>query len=75
MQTVTCDNASDNEKMYATVLRMVKVFCEDNKVKWSLLARVLCMAHVIQLSLKAMIKDIKIQVKKNTLIIDWDEDP
>ena len=34
-----------------------------------------CLAHVIQLSLKALIEDIKIQARNNKVITEWHEDP
>ncbi|KAJ6038847.1 hypothetical protein N7460_007564 [Penicillium canescens] len=68
--TITTDNASNNNTLVASIQESVQSLdLGDNTA----IIRVPCMAHVIQLSLKQLLGQMKADPKNNTAQAEWTE--
>lgn len=66
--TITTDNASNNNTLVASIQETVQSLnLGDNTA----IVRVPCMAHVIQLSLKQLLGQMKAEPKNNTTQVEW----
>ena len=68
--TITTDNATSNEVLVRTMQEAVKILHSE----LGQLSRVPCLAHVIQLTLKDLVDNLKITPKNNKTITEWHEE-
>jgi hypothetical protein len=74
--TITADNAGNNDTLIKAMQDAIETFKKNNGLIDDIgqVIRVPCLAHVIQLSLKALIGDLKITAKNKTIISTWEDD-
>lgn len=67
---ITTDNASNNNTLVASIQEMVQSLDLGDDTA---IIRVSCIAHVIQLSLKQLLGQMKAEPKNNTTQVEWTE--
>lgn len=67
---ITTDNASNNHTLMASVQESIQSLELNNS---STIIRVPCIAHVIQLSLKDLLGQMKVNPKNETAEMEWSE--
>ena len=67
---ITTDNASNNETLMTNLLDLIESSELGEKAT---IVRIPCIAHIIQLSLKELLGEIKAEPKNDTIQMEWAE--
>jgi hypothetical protein len=68
----TTDNASNNNTLLASIQEAVQSLDSSSNTT---VIHVPCLAHIIQLSLKELLREIKANLKNSTTEIEWTKSP
>jgi hypothetical protein len=71
--TITTDNASNNTTLMETIQETVQSLQSRNSLEQTEIIQIPCIAHVIQLSLKELLGQIKANPKNETTERVWSE--